>query len=348
MKDNRIIKLILFNSLVILTIIFIFLLIFPKKSYVESKLHQEVSYDETFNNNFNSMKIAAINYFEKNESSKVTLKELKEKDLTTELKDSDGENCDDESYAEKTDSTITINLICKNVTKTTELDSKTYEEKGKNCMYEYEKNSEKKYTDWSDWSEWQETKVEKDELTNVETKTEEIVNGTNEETISIKANENKKIVCPSGYIEENSECRYRTKLNTIKASVSYTCPEGYKKNGTKCSSDTSIIEATKKYYCPTGDKYIEYELSDSECNAYRVSYAEKKQEEIYYTCEEGYRLSGDKCFMTIENEDYKEVTYYRYQKRTIIDEKNDKKISTINDQDLLNQGYNIVREVSCE
>ena len=353
--ENKIIKTILFNILVVLTLIFIFLLLFPKKSYVESKINEETKeqtdtvqnnmvYDETFKNNFTSMKIASINYFEKNESKKVTLKELKDNEYLLELKDSEGVSCSNDSYAEKNEETMTVNLVCNNTNKEAQINLKTYEEDVNDkliCIYEYQKVQEPTYTEWGEWSEWQKDKVEQDDLTKVETKKEKTDEPQRE---SKPAKENKIINCPDGYKEDNSQCKLKTEINKINASVAYNCPSGYKKTGTNCYKDTEKIEATKEYYCPNGDKFIEYDLSGTECIASRVSYLQVKEEK-YYTCESGYELSGSMCFRT---SDSKEITYYRYKKRNITDEKIDIKWSIKNDKELLNQEYNMVREITCD
>ena len=361
MKKKKIMKNILFNALVILTMIFIFLLLFPKKSYIESKLSKKefVKYDETFINNLTNMKIASINFFEKNEKNKVTLKELIEKDLLPELKSTNGEICNIESYSEKQEEIITTNLICGDTQKQEQINLKATKENKKDksiCIYEYQKEIEPTYTEWGEWSDWQKEQIEKDDLTNVETKQERIMTEPKkeikEQTISIPAIENTKIICPNGYIKENSQCKHKTELNTISASVSYNCPAEYKKIGTECYLNNESIAATKNYYCPSGDKYIEFELSGSECIAYKNVYTEKFREEKYFTCENGYELSGNTCYKIIEYEEevenYEEITYYRFQKRKKTDKKIDTKWSVINDKELLNQEYNMVREITCE
>ena len=355
MENRKIIKLVLFNLLVILTMTFIFLLFFPKKSYIESKINDD-SNNSIMENNIKNMKLAALNYFEKNNVKKVSLKELLDKELINELKDNKGISCSNESYAEKENEKIKINLTCDNVNKEEEIDLSENQNNKLICIYEYQKEKNKEYTDWSEWSDWSKEKIEKTNLTNVETKEELEQEGTKieiiDETITKPANKNIKAVCPKGYAEVNSQCKTKTRLNTISASVLYTCPNGYKKNGVKCYSNTSSINAEKKYYCPSGDKYIEFELSNEQCQVYKISYANKEKDEIYYTCDEGYKLSGDTCYKTVQREEevdnYKKITYYRYQTRTEKPSKYDIKWSIKNDKELLEQEYNMVREITCD
>ena len=107
------IKNLFIGILLILTIILIYEIIFPKKSYVEEKLDETLTpeIEEKFNNNINTLKIAADEYFKDNNERIVTLKELKEKNIITELKDSRNEECDDNSYVVKKDIT-TVYLKC--------------------------------------------------------------------------------------------------------------------------------------------------------------------------------------------------------------------------------------------
>ena len=228
-KDTKTIRTILFNVLVILTILFIYLKKKKKKSYVKEKLNNVTSpqVEETFNQNINSMKIAANRYFEENDKTSVTLKELIKNNLLVDLKDSNDSLCDTEkSYSELKDKTLYVHLKCTDSEKTieekfeeneeTEIEEKeeietkeneetetkekeeteTKEKKKLFCLYQYEKQIEEGYTDWSDWSNWQLEEVEKDEFTNVETKIEEELDGTkivnDSREISIQATKNTK------------------------------------------------------------------------------------------------------------------------------------------------------------
>jgi len=353
-------KIILFNILIILTIILIYLLFFPKKSYTEKLLEKNPEAEEVFNSNINSMKIAAINYFENNETEKVTLDELIKKELLFDLKDSNNNSCKKESYAEKHNDKITIDLKCEDKEDKIEFNIENNIENKKRkklfCLYEYTKETNKEYTDWSDWSEWTKDEKEKNDLTNVETKTETIEKGTktvyNTKTISIDANKYVSLACPNGYQEEDSRCKKKQELNTINASIKYTCPNGYTKSGTKCYKGNNYIDATKSYYCPQDGKGTEYKLSNDKCKIYNVIYYDTSIVEYKYYCDSSYYLDGTKCNKQIEYEeevkDYEEVTYYRYQTRNKIDKKNDIIWSSKDNKDLLNKSYNMTREISCE
>ena len=159
-------KKILTTLLLILMIILIYTIIFPKKSYVETLLDKELTpqIEETFNKNINTMKIAANEYFKESESKTVTLQELIEKKVITELKDSNNETCDNKSYVEKTNAKTTIYLKCNDKEETINIENKTKENKML-CLYEYKKEKE----ELSDWSEWTEKEIKEDNNTVVET-----------------------------------------------------------------------------------------------------------------------------------------------------------------------------------
>ena len=329
-------KKVLFNALVFLTIIFIYMIFFPKKSYIQKKIDIELNplIEETFNQNINSLKIAGETYFEKNNNSKITLKELKDKNLLAELKDSQGNICSDSSYVEKTSSKMTVKLECKEKTDEVVI----YNHEKFLCIYQYEKKINASYTDWSAWSEWSTKEIKK------------IVSKKKE--VTTKAQENTKYYCPEGYDVYNGKCKKKEKNSTINASLSLECPEGYSRTWTTCQKGNIQKEATKKYYCPSNNGNIEFELSGDKCNAYSVKYTEVLKQEKYYTCPNGYKIKDNICYKTEEYKEeqnkYKEVKYYRYQTRKKEKEKIDIKWSTDNDKELLNNKYNKVGTVTCE
>lgn len=333
MKDSSVVRTILFNILVILTLVFIYLLFFPKKSYVKEKLDNELNplIDETFNTNINSLKIAGETYFEENENTKITVQELIDESLIAELKDSNGNTCSNSSFVEKTDSKMTIHLDCED--KSDEVIIKYSDEKFL-CIYQYEKKIEPTYTDWSNWSNWDTQEIKKDDLTNVETKIEEELDGTRTETgtreVSIEAIKDTKISCKAGYEIYKDICRM--KLELLKIAATYS-------------------NETKSYSCPSNRENLEFELNGNICYIYGVNYEEQELIETY-NCPIEYKLSGTKCIKTeeyqYEVENYKKVTYYRYQTRKLEPEKIDVKWSTPDDKELLNAEYNMVGKLTCE
>lgn len=354
MKESSLIRSILFNILLVLTLLVIYLLFFPKKSYVKEKYEeQDPKIEEAFNSNIDTIKIASFNYFKNNDKNKVTLQELMDNNLITEIKDSNDELCDQESYTEKNEDSLLINLRC-NDKKDTRKIQLGVNINGENCIYEYIKET-KQYSDWSEWSEWQKEKIEKDELTNVEEKIEkeedgkEVVTRTND--YSIEATYNETVGCPAGYTENSGSCRSMSQGETFKATPSYSCPAGYDLNGTKCVGSVNTINAAVRYSCPANNGNVIFELAGENCKTYYVEYMQK-QTNSYYTCPNGYSLSGNRCYSynTYEEEiiKYKDVTYYRYQKRQQKESKIETIWSTKDNQELINNSYNISRTITCE
>lgn len=365
-KNNDLIKKILFNSLVILTIVLIYLLFFPKKSYIESKLNNELNpiIEETFKQNIKSMEIAANNYFSENKEGKITLKQLIDKNLLVDLKDSNGNICDsNNSYIEKKDNKLNIFLKCDEKEENIEIvkeesntDNNSNEKNKLLCLYEYRKKLPDTYTNWSEFSNWQTEEVKSNDLTNVETKKEQVLDGTKiiteQKEISIEATKKTRLACPSDYIESNGICISETNLKNINASFTYSCPNGYRKNGINCYKDGKTIKANKIYTCPNNLDNVKFELSGDKCKVISIKYLNITNKEEYYTCPNGYNLSGNKCYSNIavekEVENYKEVTYYRYQTRKKNNEKYDIKWSRINNNTLLESEYNMIRKIICE
>ena len=348
-------KKILITILLILTIILMYTIIFPKKSYVETLLEKELApeIEENFNKNINTLKIASNEYFKENEKEKVTLQELIDKNIITELKDTANSTCDNNSYVEKKDNITTIYLKCKDKEDTIKIEEQKEKNKTKNeeknkmfCLYEYKKEIEET-TPFSDWST-NEIKEEKNII--VETKQEKIKDGTTLETrtreIEKEAYEEKKLGCPDE--EENGKCIIKTETNSITASVGYTCPEGYTKKGTMCYGENNV-PATKYYYCPSSISNLKFELDGNMCKTYNIRYTNPTSNNTYYYCDEGYELSGNMCYKTEyyeeEVETYKDVTYYRYAKK---EKKYDIIWSRKDNNDLKDKSYNITKEITCD
>lgn len=363
MKNSSLIRTILFNILLVLTLLIIYLMFFPKKSYVKEKLDngETKEAEEVFNSNINSMKIASLNYFENNDTNKVTLQELIDNNLITELKDSTSTPCSNDSSAEKKDNKLIISLSCSDFKDTKEIVLENQENESEErllCIYEYRKETEEGYTDWSDWSEWSKDKVEKDDLTNVEEKIEkeedgtEVIQKSNE--YSIDATYNSRIGCPDGYTETNGTCKKKEETSPISATVKYTCEglQGYRLEGSKCVGSTNTLNAIARYSCPSNQGSLEYVLSGNTCRVFMIRYTNPGETQGYYTCPDGYYLSGNRCYISeTYNEEikkYKDVTYYRYQKR----EKTAKKIDIIwsskDNQELLDNEYTMSRVITCE
>lgn len=333
MQDSRKLRTIIFNILVILTILFVYIFFFPKKSYVKEKLENNPIVEETFKENINNMKIAGEAYFVNNDNGTITLQQLMDNNLIAELKDSNSESCNTSSYIEKTDNMMKIHLECndKSGDRFVNLSDGKFL-----CIYQYEKKSEAGYTEWSAWSEWSQEPVEANELRNVETEVRKESDGkitiqdTREE--SIKATYHSELGCSQGtYDSSTGKCMIKTQTGEIQATKNnkgnYRCPN------------------------PSNPLSQEYVLEGTKCKIYTIYYVDQTNQS-YYTCPNGYWLQGSTCYRTTSNdreeEKFKDVTYYRYQTREKTEEKNDIKWSVKDDQELLNQSYTMVGEISCE
>lgn len=324
MGDSRKIRTILFNILVILTLVFIYIFFFPKKSYVKNKVENGMNdiIESTFNQNMESMKISGNEYFASRENGTVTLQELINNELIAELKDSKGETCSTSSYIEKDEKKMKIHLEC-----TDKTDDKiiSLTDDKLICIYQYEKNIEGGYTEWSEWSDWQTEPIENNDLTNVETETRKESDGKIKEQKSRQESipATSKQACPNGTIEIGNKCKIRKEVGTV--SIQY-----------------------KK--CPQNNTQYEYEQIGDKCKKYEIYYINKSSTAL--SCPEGYNLSGSTCYKTIYYEEevdkFKDVTYYRYQTRQKTNAKIDIKWSKKDDQELLNQSYTMVGKTTCE
>ena len=322
MGDSRKLRTIIFNILVILTLVFIYIFFFPKKSYVKSKVENGLNdiAESTFNQNIESMKISGNEYFASRENGTVTLQQLIDEGLSAELIDSKGEACDSSSYIEKDDKKMRIHLACSDKTdeKIISLTNDKFI-----CIYQYEKKIEEGYTEWSEWSEWQKEPVQGNDLTYVETEVRKESNGKQSTQKSRQDVVNAK-ACPDGTTEDRGECRIRKYVGNV--GLSY--------------GD-----------CPSNTLSVEYERDGNSCKKFNIVYIDQYASSAT-SCPNGYNLSGRKCYKTIyyneENESFTDVTYYRYKTRKTTSAKTDIKWSVKDDQELLNQSYTMVGKTTCE
>ena len=119
-----------------------------------------------------------------------------------------------------------------------------------------------------------------------------------------------------GYSKKVTYYQHRKKITS--STTIYTCPEGYIKNGTKCSKTTTsaTIDATPHY---NPDQVITTDAKYNEGGSYTV-YADyiKTQTGIDYSCPTGYTLSGTKCSKTTTvtidaDKETKTSTSYKYK-----------------------------------
>ncbi len=304
-----ILKLLLF-----IVIIILIAWLFPTKSYVSDLINSKLgtSKEQVFNNNLNTMKTAALSYYngdrlpeKEGASKKITLEEMLEKKLLIEFTDSNGKKCNKtKSYVEvtknKNDYSMKVNLSCQDGKNyiisyidasgnevyskkklTDDNEESTNVKKTNNgssdetVECEYVKNDGGYYSNYSAWSNWSTNVATRSNTRNVETKVEKVVVGT--DTVA------------TGSTTQKS---YPTKLKTVvngTVKYVYVCPSDYDNAG---AHDTLIT-----------------------CVKTITTYSEQPL--------------------------YKNVVYYRYQDRKYVSDSNDYKWSSCNDESLLNHGYTL-------
>ena len=284
-----------------------------------------------FNDNLKTIKEAAISYFTnerlpqtKDETVKISLKDMQDKKLLRNVRDASGNTCsENNSYVEVTkedneyvmkiflscsdlEDYIIVHLGCYDY-----CDSKVCEKKEepvKEYEYEYKKVTGCTMSDWSAWGEWKKTREKtsnyKKEDIKVETSTKE-VDKVVDATVKVTYNCDKY----PGYTLVGDKCVNETSVTSeipaTESGYSYTCTNypGYTLVGKKCVKETTKkveIPATKvptTYSCPSG-----FTLSGTKC--YRTV-TKTSTKDIIRSCDSGYTLSGTKCTKTISTTDTK-------------------------------------------
>lgn len=350
MEDTSLFRKVLFYILVFLTILFIFIIFFPRKSYI-SNMYSSFS-DLDFNHYVDLIYGSSLNYFNEFDDDFVSLSDLISYD-TILLDGSNDLVCDiDSSFVRLENNSLSINLFCSSKEVTI---SKPFLFQGKLiCLYLYKKDNSDEYTEWGAFSDWQKDIVLSDEFTNVEVKTVTLVDGTKivngSRQVSIPANISNSLSCIEGYSLRDSKCVKDVYLNTIDASITYSCPDGYSRDRNVCYSNGKSIPASKIYFCPIYDG-LSLRLNGSKCDVYRVKYTDSFSSSGYY-CLDGYSLSGNKCYKTEYYEEevlnYIDVNYYRYQKREKVSSNTSYIFSRPNDDVLINKGYILEKKIMCE
>lgn len=302
---------ILFQFLFVALFIFILLLIFPNKDYMNNMKSELLnnngnSSEQTstlvtsaiFNQNITSMKEASILYFttprlpqKEGDTVKLTLKELLDKHLVVAPLDEDGNVCDTEkSYItmtkEKDEYVLKVNLKCK----TEEDYILTY----LGC-YDYCKGTVCENKNTTSNTTKTDTKKDNTTPTNLSYQYEYKLNGRWSDWSSwstwttdlIKGSTSKEVDTKTKTTEDKI-----TKVEATKTTT-YTCPSGYILSGDKCIKSTEeIVTATvkKTYTCPTG-----YTYNGGTCKKGYISTVDASKK-ITYSCPSGYVINGTVCY----------------------------------------------------
>ncbi|MBQ9011753.1 MAG: hypothetical protein IJ093_03800 [Bacilli bacterium] len=309
-QSGFIFKNIILKLLLIVIIILVVVGLFPTKKYVENLLDQTngTTSSIVFNSNLQTMKDAALSYYNgkrlPDKSDTLTLKQMLDKNLLTEVKDSNNKTCDtNKSYVTVTknedDYTLNISLTCNKKTKKivsyfgsynyctssvcekkkiinetqenpNNSGSKDVSTKEEECLYTKSSNGTYKYTNWSDWTT---EKISPSQTREVETKVEKVKVGTIDEavgTTTITQSPKKVTAKKNGNIF-----------------VVYVCPADFDNGG----SHNNPVVCTKTV--------TKYEAKDA----------------------------------------YKNILYYRYRDKSYVNAQSDSKWSNCNDSTLINNGY---------
>lgn len=209
-NSNFAFKDLIIKILFLVIVIFIIIWLFPTKGYINKQIDKKigVSENQVFTNNINTMKDAALGYYiGKNlpqENTKMTLEEMLDKNLLTEITDNSGKTCDTKkSYVEvtknKEEYKLKVNLACKNkeeyvisyfgaydyctsdvCEKKKLTENKTEETNNTDSASEceYLKSGNGYWTNYGNWSNWTTKKVNSSNSRQVQTKVEQVQIGT--------------------------------------------------------------------------------------------------------------------------------------------------------------------------
>ena len=305
------VKKVILAILIIVLIFFVLMWLFPTKGYLSNN-EESTSVTKVFSENINLMKDAAISYYTDErlpqatgDKEKMTLADMIDKHLVTELVDSNNEICDnDKSYVEVTkeenEYLMKINLSCNDKADyiNTHMGSYTYcvgdicEKKNKLTETEEVKEAEKKevnsvdnkssdaassckyvktiavYGNYGNWSNWTKNKVTSSNTRNVETKVVREQTGTNRKTYT-------------------TEARYAASKQTINGKTIYVCSNEYNNPGrytyaVACKKTLKVYKDTPIYsnvtYYRYQDRKINYQTVTkwASCNSDLVNQGYKK------------------------------------------------------------------------
>jgi len=327
---------------------------YMENNYVtEDELIQRLEsiYGRLFADNVDTMRTAGKSYFttervpkKVGDSVTLTLGEMIEKKLVLAFVDSNGNSCDlNQSYVKmtrlNTEFELKVQLTCTDyqdyiieyigcydfcgdcgileeiptVTIPTVNPKPTVTKKYK---YQYILKTEDTYSNWSDWSKWSTTEVKGNLLTEVETKTEEVIVDYDQEyeIIGYKT---------ENYTEYETETYidYETKTETVATgtetvladSINPTYTKGYYTSWKDASPVTTKNETlsstdTKKYTLQSTNVYLDCNDSCSYITEYYYTVQTRKWVSGTPSCPTGYKLEGTKCNKYEQQTVYEEVT----------------------------------------
>lgn len=275
---------ILIQLLFIILFVFIMVWLFPTKSNMTNLSNKmDILTSTIYNTNLQTMKDAAVSYYTVerlpqalNDSERMTLKEMLDKNLLVDFVDGNGNKCDvNASYVEvlkleneyqmkinlsctDRDAYIIVHLgcydyckavgVCQKEEETTIVDNKCKE----SCTYEYLKVENGKWGDYGAWSTWSTTQVNQTDYRYVETKTstvtKNVVEETGHKTETVDAIATTVKYCVKPYKDNGKTC-----TRTAEGYYMAQCPTGYTLNADGTCTGTVTVEYKDSPVCPSND-----------------------------------------------------------------------------------------------
>ncbi len=276
-------------AVVLLILVFIWLFPMPKL---------DTFYSRVYNENLNSMKEVAEKYFTNDNlpaktgsSNTIKLQEMIDKKLITEFTDKNNNECSaTNSYAQVTKTendnyVLKIQLSC---------DDKTdYVLETLNTTNTTGSSSSNNSSSKNSTSTTNNNSVDSDETAS--SKKKESKSNTTDEDDGIEIDRSSITGGDSKY-DKGQTIEYEYKRAITKTTTTYTCPDGYAKDGNTCYKyDTGeVIPATALYF---DDEVVTTEAKKNTTGGY-TKYAEVIKTEISSenVCPEGYTLNGNICY----------------------------------------------------
>lgn len=272
---NFALKDLIIKILFIVIIAFIIIWLFPTKGYVSKVIDKKigVSENQVFNDNLNTIKNATLGYYNGDRlpqtKEKMTLMQMLDKNLLTEIIDSEGKACDTEkSYVEitksKDDYKLKVNLNCQNKEayvisyfgsydycagdvcekkKLTENETPNNEQtKTDECQYS--KTQGGYWSNYGRWSNWTTKKINSSNSRQVQTKVQKVQVGTK----TIQKNTTQK--------------QTPKKLTYSNGAVIYECANGFDNAGRYTSPKYCIKTIVKTEKIPVYKNVTYYKYRD--------------------------------------------------------------------------------------
>ena len=353
-KENFSVKDIILQISFVVLFIFLLVWLFPTKQYIDDSI-KDINVEingQSFAENMNTMKDAAISYFttprlpaKVGDKVKITLGEMIDKKLVLELVSEDGKACDKtKSYVEVTKMNdeyvmkinlncgdksdyILVHLGCYNYCETTLCEKKeVVVEKPVtptkpvtpvkpivvNYQYEYKLTTSGYYTNWSTFSAWSTTAQTTDNLKNVETKIEKEVDHYDTVTVQTGTKTTQVVDYYKDVQVQTGTIQVGTGTYTRGAWITRT--ESKYPLSPTATRDYVYFSTRKELDCTSSCKYVNIYVYD----VYYRSEVMTTQP-VYTTVKEPvYKTVTTPVYEEQQKAVYKNVTYYRYQTRTYV------------------------------